>query len=254
MRSTGQQAADAIKIISPTFKAAGLTTKITCCDGSGYYAQSAMMSGLNAVNSLFDTVVVHPYSTPLTGVLATTKPIWQGEFSDQKSPWDPLWFNTTTTSGSKGDGLTWATNIQSSFTKANVTAYLYWIGAEYGNLNTMLVRLNGADITLPKRYWAFAQFSRFVRPGAVRVSSTSTNSALTTSAFVNANGTLAIQVINTGATNVTVSITGVTGTAVTAWLSNEANDLSLTDASIGVAGTGIINGTIPARSLVSFLV
>jgi O-glycosyl hydrolase len=253
MQSNGQQAADAIKIITPTFKAAGLTTKITCCDGSGYYAQQALMSGLSTVYSFLDTVVVHPYSSALSGVLTNQKPIWQGEYSDQKSPWDPLWFNTTS-GGSKGDGLTWATNIQSAFTKANVTAYLYWIGAEYGNLNTMLVRLNGADVTIPKRYWAFAQFSRFVRPGARRVSITSTNTALTTSAFVNANGTLAIQVINTGTANVTVDVKGVTGESVTAWLSNEANNLSLIKANIGLAGTGVINATVPAKSLVSFLV
>ena len=140
------------------------------------------------------------------------------------------------------------------FHKANVTAYLYRIGAEYGNLNTMLVRPNGIDVTLPKRYWAFAQFSRFVRPGAVRVSTTSTNSALTTSAFVNENGTLAIQIINTGPTNVTVSVKGVTGTAVTTWLSDEANDSSLIDADIGVVEAGVINGIVPARLFVSFLV
>ena len=61
--------------MTPTFKAAVLNTKISCCDGSDYYAQSFMMSGLSTVYSLLDTVVVHPYSSPLTGVLTNQKPI-----------------------------------------------------------------------------------------------------------------------------------------------------------------------------------
>lgn len=256
MLSTGQQAADAIKIITPTFRDANLTTKITCCDGSGYYAQEIMMSGLTPVFSLLDTIVVHPYSTPLTGVLTTKKTIWQGEYSDQKSTWDPLWYNTTTgtTPGSKGDGLSWALYIQSAFTQANVSAYLYWIGAQFAFYNTVLVQINGNSVVLPKRYYAFLQFSRFVRPGAVRVGTSSSTTGVTSSAFVNANGTIAVQVVNSSANNLTVSVKGLAGDSVVAYLSDEDNDLSVVAADIGVLGTNIINSTIPARGMMSFLV
>lgn len=259
MRSNGQQAADFIKVLHPTIQAASLSTKITCCDGSGYNAESAMTSGLRSVDSLLDIRAVHPYSSALNAVLSPLHPIWQAEYSDQKSSWNPLWYNTSSSSGSKGDGLTWANNIQTAFTKGNVSAYIYWIGAEYGNVNTMLVRLNGNSVQIPKRYWAFAQFSRFVRPGAVRVSTTSTNSRLATSAFVNENGTVAVQVINQGTVDVNVTLKGAAGTAavgrgVAAWLSNEAHDLDLTPADIDLVGDGVINGTVPARSFVSFII
>ncbi len=75
------------------------------------------------------------------------------------------------------------------------------------------------------RLWAFANYSRYVRPGAVRIAATSSNSAVNLTAFKNTDGSIAIVALNTAtsADPITYSLSG-TGTAngatVTPYLTN----------------------------------
>jgi glucosylceramidase len=45
-------------------------------------------------------------------------------------------------------------------------------------------------------YWYIGHFSKFIRPGAVRVISSSNRAQLLTTAFMNTDGTLAVVVMN----------------------------------------------------------
>jgi O-glycosyl hydrolase len=57
MRSTGQQAADFIKVLRPTLDRANYTAvKITCCDAEGWSSQAGMMSALSTVSSFLGTI------------------------------------------------------------------------------------------------------------------------------------------------------------------------------------------------------
>ena len=201
MGSSGTQAADFIKILYPTLKAANLTTGISCCDASGWYAQLFMMQGMASVENEIGIITAHPYSTQATFSLTTLHQVWQTEWSNQKGDnYTTDWYSGT---GNAGEGLIWATNIYNGLTIGNCSAYLYWQGAQFGEYrNTMLVSVNvDGTITIPKRYWAFAQYSRWVRPGAVRVATTSSTDNIKISAFQNLDGSLAIQTINSGASD-----------------------------------------------------
>jgi glucuronoarabinoxylan endo-1,4-beta-xylanase len=61
--------------------------------------------------------------------------------------------------------------------------------------NTGLVNVNRGTVTTSGRLWAFAGFSRFIRPGAVRIGTTTSAPGLEVSAFRNRDGSLAVVVL-----------------------------------------------------------
>jgi len=156
------------------------------------------------------------------------------------------------TNGGQSEGLTWGNHIQSAFATSNVSAFFYWWGAAADTDNQALIYIPGDNVVVAKRLWAHAHFARFIHPGAVRIdTAVASTSGLNTTAFQNTDGTIAVQVINNGNVNQTVTLQGVRG-RVTTWLTNNANDL--TPGSLGTNSLGLIVGSVPARSLVSFVV
>jgi hypothetical protein len=107
MLSSGQQAADFIKVLAPTVKAAGLNVKLTCCDATGYNAQKKMLPGLAAVDSLYDVVTTHGYSSDPTAPFASSKHAWMTETADLSGKWTASYYS----SGAAGEGQTWAEKI-----------------------------------------------------------------------------------------------------------------------------------------------
>ena len=107
------------------------------------------------------------------------------------------------------------------------------------------------------RLWAFANYSRYVRPGAVRIAATSSSSAVDLTAFKNTDGSVAIVALNTAASAdpITYTLSG-TGTAngatVTPYLTNSSSDVAA-QATTSVSG-GSFSATIPARSLVTYVI
>lgn len=159
--------------------------------------------------------------------LTSERPVWESEWADF-STWDPAWDD-----GTNGDGFTWAQHIQNAFTRGGVSGFFYWWGASASTANSGLVQVQGSTINLSKRYWAFAAFGRFIRPGAVRIAATSDNSALEVSAFRNFSGTKVVEILNTGTTDAPVSLSGLglglgartagNGAHAMAYLTNETN-------------------------------
>lgn len=76
-------------------------------------------------------------------------------------------------------------------------------------------------------------------------------SGLRTTAFVNTDGKLAVNVINTGGSTASVSIAGTNRTSVEAWVTDNTHDMNITEASIA---DGTVTGSVPSRAVVSFVV
>lgn len=74
---------------------------------------------------------------------------------------------------------------------------------------------------------------------------------LRTTAFANTDGRLAVNVINTGGSAASVSISGTNGTSVQAWVTDNSHDMDLAEASIA---DGTVTGSVPSRAMVSFVV
>lgn len=257
MLSDGTQAADFIRVLAKTIKKSGLDLKINCCDGVGWEQQESMLPGLYAgpdpaINYL-SVITGHGYSSPPNFTLSTHLKTWLTEWADLTGDFTPYTFYDN---GGPGEGYTWARNIQVAFVSANVSAFLYWEGAENSTSNSALINMNGNTVIPSKRFWVFAQFSKFVRPGARRIEATSSDPLLTVSSFINRGGSLATQVISAATTEYTIELE-VQGYNSNSWatpyLTNNAHNLTQLPA-IRANKDGKFTTIIPALSIVSFIV
>ena len=118
--------------------------------------------------------------------------------------------------------------------------------------NTGLVEVKGNTVATSGRLWAFASYSRFIRPGAVRIGTTTSDAGLEVSAFRNSDGSIAVVALNSAHTPqvATFSLRGLRGAHVTPYLTDTSHDLSA-QAPITVRNSAF-TATLPPRSLVSY--
>jgi O-glycosyl hydrolase len=258
MTMTPAQAANFMDVFGPALAASGLSTQAECCTAIGWDSAQQYAAAIEAdpvANSYTPLFTSHGYSAPPNSALSGwTKPVWETEWSTFET-WDPAWDDNTDASG-----LSWAQNIYTGLTAANLSAFLYWWGsttpAENGD-NEGLIQINGSTVAASGRLWAFANYSRYVRPGAVRIAATSSNSAVDLAAFKNTDGSVAIVALNTATSadpiSYTLSGTGTAnGATVTPYLTNGSSDVAA-QATTSVSG-GAFSATIPARSLVTYVI
>jgi O-glycosyl hydrolase len=256
MQLSPAQTANFLDVLGPTM--AGSGTQVECCATEGWdYAQQYAAAIEADATASADTPVFtsHGYtSAPTSPLSGWSKPAWETEWSTFES-WNPAWDD-----GSGASGLTWAQHIFAGLDSSNLSAFLYWWGSttpsENGD-NEGLILINGATITPSGRLWAFGNFSRFVRPGAVRIGASTSDGNLTMDAFKNTDGTVSVVVLNTGSSSDTVgySLSGTgtpNGATVTPYLTNASSSIAAQPAT-SVSG-GAFTGTIPARSLVTYVV
>jgi O-glycosyl hydrolase len=256
MQLSPAQTTNVLDALGPTLASSGLSTQMECCATEGWdYAQQYAAAIEADPTSLADTAVFtsHGYTeAPDSALSGWTKPAWETEWSTFET-WDPAWDD-----GTDASGMSWAQNIYNGLTNANLSAFLYWWGSttpsENGD-NEGLLEINGSTVTAAGRLWAFANYSDFVRPGAVRIGATSSDSNLLLTAFKNTNGTVAIVAVNnnTSADPVTFSLTGTgvaNGAVATPYVSDASSNVAA-QPGIAVSG-GAFSSTLPARSVVTF--
>ncbi|MCK2220333.1 hypothetical protein MF672_042010 [Actinomadura sp. ATCC 31491] len=234
MRFTPEEAAEFVKVLGPRAAGVGLV----CCESLGWTEAKAYTAAIEADPEARRWVRVysgHGYATPVDFPLSARRPTWMSEWNPSGTAWTARWYD-----GSGSDGFTVASAVHDALTLGNVSAYLYWLGASTGSTRALLlVDEDARDYRVSKRLWALAAWSRFVRPGAVRIEAVPARAALRVSAFRNLDGSRAVVVLNTGMTALTWD--GV-GEGARAYLTDE--DASLAPAP--VAGGAV---TFPPRSL-----
>ncbi|KAJ5766092.1 uncharacterized protein N7511_003708 [Penicillium nucicola] len=256
MLSDGTQAAEFIRILAKTIKGSGMDLEINCCDGIGWEEQEQMMAGLQAgpdpAENYLSVVTGHGYNSVPNFPLSTKKKTWVTEWADLSGGFTPYTFFST---GATGEGMTWARNIQVALLDANVSGFFYWIGAENSTTDSGLINLIGDKVIPSKRFWAFAQFSRFARPGARRIESISSAPLVYVSSFLNKDGSVVSQVINNATEAYDISLRVHSSSKIKdarPYVTDNANDLTAL-APLRVASDGIFRTTVPAHSLVSFV-
>jgi len=266
MLMTPEQAANFIPYLGQALRKEGLSTTVACCDAEGW----ANSSGFNGAQAYTQTVLSDPISAHYVGLitshgytsapnfpLTNLRPVWETEWSTFQ-PWDPAWDD-----GSTASGMSWANNIYTALTKANVNAFLYWWGTatykENGDNESLIILGTPTDTTADSyqasgRLWAFAAFSRFVRPGAWRLSTNSSDPGVEAVGFRNANGSLVVVAINnnTQPTQTNFQLAGVGSVPVQAWVTDSAETMASQPAI--TANQGSFSATLPARSVEDFVV
>ncbi|MFI7700203.1 glycoside hydrolase [Nonomuraea sp. NPDC049480] len=239
MRFTPEQAAQFVKVLGPIAR----NVKLVCCDSFGWDQAKAYTAAIEAdpeARRWVKTHTGHTYASPVNGPLPTSRNTWMSEWNPNGNTWNTAWDD-----GSGYDGLTIAQAIHDALTVGNVSAYVYWLGASRGSTRAfMQIDDTAKTYSVSKRLWAMAAYSRFIRPGAVRLEASAADPALKVSAFRNPDGSRVIEVLNTGTAPVTWK--GVNGRA-TAYVTNTGNSLTPS----AVAGRTV---TLQPRALTTIVV
>jgi O-glycosyl hydrolase len=147
------------------------------------------------------------------------------------------------------DGLLVARLVHMDLVVAQMSAFLYWWA--WGGSNGYLALVNG---TQPKRLYTLGQYSRFIRPGWIRVDAVANPAtSVYLSAFKNPAGDqIAVVAINTGTSQVPLALTIDTGRfgALTTYRTSASENI----ANVGSVAVGATVTVTLAASSVTTLV
>lgn len=253
MNISASQAVDLIGVLRDKLDARGYTgVKVACCDSSTMAQANAYMStilGSPAAVADLGVITVHGYDGAVTSV-TPSKPTWMSEFSyiDSEA------FNTSYTSG-----VARAQNTSDRIIAAlqgNVSAYFDFVGnldesAGYPFPNqTLIANTSTSSYVVSKRLWAYANYSRFIRPGAVRFGTSSSDADISSVAFENTNGSNVVVLNSHNTASTSTSISGVTGGTYVTYVTDDSSNL-VSSSSTSVGSSGSIEITVPANSTVT---
>lgn len=260
--SNAQEAVSFLPTLHKTAAAAGVNVSLTCCDAMGWQMQSTYTTALvNAGATQYLGVITgHSYSSDARSPLTQTSlPKWNtegGPGDGNGNAFVGTWYRR----GANEEGFTWAQKIARALVDAQLSAYLFWEGFEIRQTQSGSHLVDAADGANPAPsgiFWAFAMWSRHIRPGARRVAATGAPAGVLTGAFLNADGSVVVVFTNTGAgaQSVKASFTGGVGSeaaaAPQAWLTNQGNTFASTEAR---ADGEAVTVSIPGRSVVTLKV
>lgn len=224
MQMTPAQAADFVPFLGRALREQHLPTMVACCDAEGWGTAADYTSavlGDPQVAKYIGLITSHGYTAPPTVPLTSERHVWETEWANF-NPFDATWDD-----GAPGDGFVWAQNIQTALTQGNASAVFYFWGASASTANSGLIQVKGPTINLSDRYWAFAAFGRYIRPGAIRIGATSTDSGLQVSAFRNRDGSKVVEILNTGTADDAVTLAGINpADASAAYVTNSTDTLT----------------------------
>ncbi len=232
--------------LGPTFATAGLATKIIV--GESYANNFAITDPtLNdpVAANYVSIAAVHTYGGgPSAYPLAVSKgkEYWMTEMAN----FQPYESDMT---GTNGGGLVWAGRIHTGLVNSEYNAWIYWwLSSDASNEG-----LTHPTLGNPKRFYVMGNYSKFIRPGFIRIDASQPGSGVTCSAYKEPSGTgYVIVAINTGAAvNTTFNLTGISAASFTPHITSSSLNLAA-QAAVTVSGSSFTY-TLPAQSVVSFV-
>jgi glucuronoarabinoxylan endo-1,4-beta-xylanase len=306
MTPTSAQAITFQDVYGPILRASGLKVNLVCCDVFNWSTANTYNTAIvndPTADSYVDIYSAHEYGQVANFVLTTAtngnppKKTWMTEWGPSSpSAWNPYWdASFAGTSINYNDGMFIANDISNALNLGHISAYLYWF-ADSTSTTGAMIQTGGPYVagqpyqswpfftyTVPARFYALAQFSRFVRPGAHEVTmSTNTpacsritqgvGNCLATTAFVDPDGSKIINIVNNYTSGVqTLNLTLDAGSAdwiPTAYVTdvntipnsvaNSASPEPLTTAIANTPGVALVSGTtltanLPVRSMTTIV-
>jgi glucuronoarabinoxylan endo-1,4-beta-xylanase len=216
--------------------------------GDGY---GAAILGDPAASAAVNVIATHDYGnggalTRPSPPHGTTQHIWETEVSDESAPDVDI-----------GHGIDVATWIYAAVTTGGASAWHYWWLVNGNADGEGLLLQGGSVVDPPKRVFTVGNFSKFVRPGYVRidVAGVAPPPGVLVTAFRGPpSGTIVIVAINSGSSPATVPFF-VAGASwpneVTPWVTSAAEDLSAQPPVSLTAGN--FAAVLGAQSVTSFV-
>ncbi|KAI1045808.1 hypothetical protein LB505_013852 [Fusarium chuoi] len=251
MLSTAEQAADVIPLLHSALQSKGLgDIKMTCCDNIGWRSQmdyTAKLAELD-VEKYLSVITSHEYSSSPDQPMNTTLPTWMSEGAANDQAFATAWY----VNGGSNEGFTWAVKIAQGIVNADLSAYIYWEGVETNNKGSLshVVDTDGTKFTVSSILWAIAHWSRHIRPGAHRLSTSGVVQNTIVGAFENVDGSVVMVLTNSGTTAQTVDlgVSGSTFSTVKAFTSDA--EAQMVDTKVTISD-GNVKVTVPAHGVVT---
>ena len=255
MSWSSAQLTDFVKILGSTLNSGGVSTRVACCDEVGYNNSSTAVNSIMADSTAasdLGVATVHAYSnggvvSPITSASNGGKHTWESEYTCVFDTWNTLY--------SSGDcpGRSWSDNIYNTLNNG-VSAYFDWIGAgDTHTDNEDLIHITGSSsYQVSSRLWVMGNYSRYVRPGAVRIGANSGDGNMLVTAFKNTDGSYALVVDNHESSPVptTISLPALTSGTATPYVTNDSEGLAQ-QAGLAI-NNGSFNVTMPPNATITF--
>jgi glucuronoarabinoxylan endo-1,4-beta-xylanase len=238
------------KYLGPTMASKAPDTKVmgiepcNWCGFSNYYKVFKADADAWKYSAILAT---HEYGcspTAYPDINAAGKEFWQTEIYDTDTRADP----------GMGSALRIAKLIHEALTIANMNAWHYWWVKESGVNNGALWDKGTGKPA--KRLWIMGNWSRYARPGFVRVSATEKpTTGVTVTAFRDSALTKVVIVAintNTSATSQDFSITGTSPKTMTPCITDPTRDL--VEQSAQTLSSSTFTYSLPAQSVTSLVV
>ena len=171
--------------------------------------------------------------------LGNPLPLWQSEWCQMEGGSD----------FGMDPALVLARCVHEDLTILDCTSWQTWIAVTRYDYKDGLIHADTGNQTVTdmKRLWALGNWSRFVRPGSVRVDVPEMPQGLLASAWKRPDGSLAVVVVNESQTDLLTELHGI-GSPSEAWETSDKHNLER-------VGSDLNNGyAFPARSITTLLV
>jgi O-glycosyl hydrolase len=192
---------------------------------------------------------VHQYDTqvaePWPADVPDRKPVWQTEMSGVK------YWPDGEPDKSIANGIAVAKWLHNALTVGEANAWVWW-WYKGSDTNEGLYLSDGSDT---KRHYTYGNYTKFVRPGYVRVEvGGSIPSDVLISAYKGSDGTVAIVAINKGSANATVPITIAGGTAPASCTPNVTSSSLDLKAQTAVTVTGgVLSAALAGQTVTTYV-
>jgi len=267
--------AKAVQAVHDAFVTYGLTTKLmgpehfSIGSAAEPWQSVQMQNWINAVqptttdNGLMQIFATHNYgngTTPDGRSAQQWSDLWNGHTGSYSIPGLKNYGKEVWQTEQGGQAASWAGAMlmagkeQDALAYGNVSAWLEWQTTEGDTLGTYNLTAGTDGLLKGDKYYAYKQFSKYIRPGSVRINATPNSmTGVEVSAYVNdANQTITSVLLNQTATAQTINIhvSNVQMQSFNTYVESMAGSWGLAKPTVTFAA-GIATITMPAQSIVT---
>jgi O-glycosyl hydrolase len=177
-----------------------------------------------------DAFAVHGYSDGVTEDKTITNGLWAA-FRDTLANRGnkQFWMTETTTPTGDANAYTLVKNLFSALNYGNVSWWTWWsYSPQVIDAKKLPGELAATSPTIAYTYYRFKHFTRFIRPGAVRIKSSITDTSMLATAFQNSDSSYSIvlSMLNYSSGKLTINAPGLPTSGWKMYRTNNSDDNS----------------------------
>jgi len=250
-----QEVLEVTRALLHAIDASGMDVKVSVFESGQWKGSQVYIDALlkdPEVGPRLPHLAIHSYwskaedKTPIVNFLNRNLPgtnIWQTEWTEMKDGRDT----------GMDSALVLANTVQEDLSIAGVTSWQYWIAVSQYFYHDGLIYVNQSShaVIETKRLWALGNFSRYVRPGDVRIGAETGTSDLSVSAYQSPNTSqIVVVIINNGTKAGSAGVNGIPADLRQVGQYETSAQNSLTEVLSGTIPTAF---TFPAQSVTTLV-